>query len=104
MDAVNKFLADNYNAIIRPRIVCKDGYSFSYQASAYHYCTPRSTFKPNEKEKYTQVELGYPSEDDELIHDYCEDPDHATYDIYPYVPVRIVNQLIEKHGGIVEVK
>lgn len=104
MDVVNKFLADNHNVIVRSRIVCKDGYSFSCQASAYHYCTPRSTFKPNEKEKYTMVELGFPSKDDELIHDYCEDPDHATHEIYPYVPVRIVNQLIEKHGGIVEVK
>lgn len=101
MGTVNKFLANNGTVIVRSRIVCKDGYSFSCQASAYHYCTPRRTFKPNEKEKYTMVELGFPSKDDELIHDYCEDPDHATYDIYPYVPVRIVNQLIEKHGGIV---
>lgn len=103
MDAVNKFLADNYNynRVARPRIVCKDGYSFSCQASAYHYCGPGFTFKPNEKAKYITVELGYPSEDDKLIHDYCEDPDDPTGTIYAYVPVRIVNQLIEKHGGIV---
>lgn len=101
MDAVNKFLADNSNVIVRSRIVCKDGYSFSCQASAYHYCTPRRTFKPNEKEKYVTVELGYPSKDDEPIHDYCENPDNPTGAIYAFVPVETVNQLIKKHGWIV---
>ena len=47
----------------RPIVRCADGFSISIQASKYTCCNPRSTY-PGE---YTEVELGYPSEPDELI-------------------------------------
>ena len=82
----------------RPRIVCKDGYSVSVQASGFHYCQPRV----DGADKYESVELGFPNREDPLINDYAEDDGDLTRTVYGYVPVEVVNELIEKHGGIVE--
>lgn len=112
---------------VRPRIVCQDGYSVSVQASEYAYCEPRFTqfqnedgwhvingayyassdlpriFRTNSYTPYEAVELGYPSEPDELINDFAEigydDTPNYTNTVYGYVPVDIVEKLIEKHGG-----
>ena len=81
----------------RPRVICADGYSVSMQVGSGLYCTPRDYGE----EYYSEVELGYPSAEDELINDYAEDCDDYTDTVYPYVPVEIVDKLFEKHGGIV---
>ena len=80
---------------IRPRVVCEDGYSVSVQASRSHYCSPRE----DGAVEYESVELGFPTAEDELINEYAED-DNYTDTVYGFVPVEIVNKLIEKHGGI----
>ena len=80
---------------IRPRLVCNDGFSISVQASKFHYCSPRL----DGAQDYEKVELGYPSNEDELINDYAED-DNYTRTVYRYVPIEVVEKLIEKHGGI----
>ena len=82
---------------VRPRVICADGFSISVQANEYTYCSPRITY-PGE---YMEVELGYPSEPDELIEEYAEDWDDLTNTVYGYVPIEIVDKLLEKHGGIV---
>ena len=79
----------------RPRIFCNDGFSISVQASKFHYCRPRL----DGIQDYEAVELGYPSNEDELINDYAEDDDY-TKTVYGYVPIEVVEKLIEKHGGI----
>ena len=81
----------------RPRVFCADGFNVSIQASEGHYCRPRS----DDAEKYESVDLGYPSEGDDLIMEYAEDLDDPTKTIYANVPVEIVNELLNKHGGIV---
>lgn len=112
----------HYYQEVRPRIVCNDGYSVSVQASEHAYCEPRYTqwqsedrwhvingnyyssskiprnFRTDHFTPYESVELGYPSEADELIYEYAEGNDY-TGTVYGYVPVKIVEQLIEKHGG-----
>lgn len=80
----------------RQRLYCNDGYSVSVQASVFHYCSPRL----NGLQDYESVELGYPSEEDGLINDYAESPSDYTDTVYGYVPIEIVEKLIEKHGGI----
>ena len=80
----------------RPRLYCNDGYSISVQASAFHYCSPRL----NGLQDYKSVELGYPSTEDELINEYAEDDLDYTNTVYGYVPIEVVEKLIEKHGGI----
>ena len=81
-----------------PHIVCADGFSMSVQVGYSLYCTPKKVAK-----RYSAVEIGYPSEREPLIEKYVEsiyeDPDY-TDTVYPYVPVKIVNQVLKKHGGI----
>lgn len=87
---------------IRPRVTCKDGYEISIQASRLHYCNPRENFL----EEYESVELGYPNRYDELIDEYAEDFDDdgkaCTNTVFGFVPIEIVEKLIEKHGGIID--
>ena len=78
-------------------VVCKDGFTVSVQASSTAYCNPRK----DAAERYTSVELGFPSADDDLIAKWAEDPDHPCDTVYAWVPVEIVNLLIAKHGGAV---
>lgn len=95
----NEYLKATFDPLeviqLRPRAVCKDGFEISIQASFHHYCSPRTTFEG----PYAEVELGYPSEDEPLIHDYAEGDDY-TNTVYGYVPVGIVDQVLEKHGGL----
>lgn len=81
---------------LRPYAVCADGFGISIQASQYHYCAPREDGQID----YEQVELGYPSEREEMILDFAEDPDDPTNTVYGYVPVGVVDEMLEKHGGI----
>ncbi len=83
----------------RPRIVCKDGFSMSVQAGFYLYSTPRADMKSG---NYEEVEIGFPNKKEDLICKYAEDTRCYTETVYPYVPVELVEKVIEKHGGMVE--
>jgi len=84
-----------------PQIVCVDGFKMSVQVGFSLYSTPKKVAK-----RYSAVEIGFPSEDEPLIEKYAEsyyDPDvdfKYTETVYPYVPVRIVDKVLKKHGGI----
>ena len=84
-----------------PHIVCEDGFTMSVQVGYSLYCTPKKVAK-----RYSAVEIGYPSEPEELIKEYAEfapfDEDTTDYTdtVYPYVPVSIVDKVLKKHGGI----
>lgn len=80
---------------VRPRIVCNDGFSISVQCSEMAYCTPRLN-----QAEYSEVELGYPSEDEPLIFKYAEDTGSYTSTVYPYTPIEVIEEVISKHGGI----
>ena len=81
----------------RVRAVMADGFSVSIQADAAKYCYPRINTGP-----WSEVELGYSSEPDALLDEYAEpNGDGGTTGIYGYVPVEVIDQLIAKHGGIV---
>ena len=84
-----------------PHIVCNDGFTMSVQVGYSLYSTPKKVAK-----RYSNVEIGYPSEHEPLIEEYAEcftfeelDIDF-TDTIYPYVPVKIVDKVLKKHGGI----
>lgn len=76
------------------RIVCKDGFSLSVQATHGAYCSPRQNIGP-----WHEVEVGFPSAEPELIMEYAEEPDKPTNTVYAYVPIELVEELIELHGG-----
>lgn len=81
------------------RVVCADGFSISIQANNGAYCKPRRDIK--DISSYYEFELGFPSDKDELILHYAEDPDCPVDTVYPYVPRYLVEEMIESHGGIV---
>ena len=84
-----------------PHIVCEDGFTMSVQVGYSLYSTPKKVAK-----RYSAVEIGYPSEPEELIKEYAEfapfDEDTTDYTdtVYPYVPVSVVDKVLKKHGGI----
>ena len=86
-----------------PRITCRDGFTLSVQAGRWTYCEPHGL--PDEDDggefdgPWTAVEVGYPSEREELLMEYADRPDRPTHTVYGYVPVELVQQVILKHGG-----
>ncbi|SVB91006.1 uncharacterized protein METZ01_LOCUS243860, partial [marine metagenome] len=84
-----------------PHIVCVDGFEMSVQVGSSLYSTPKKVAK-----RYSAVEIGFPSEHEPLIEEWAElgffDKDTTDYTdtVYPYVPVKVVNQVLKKHGGI----
>lgn len=83
---------------VRPRIYCKDGFSVSVQGGTrFHYCTPHKHCN-----QYIKVELGFPSVADPFLAGYAEDLSDPTGTVYGYVPIEVVESLVEKHGGMIE--
>lgn len=79
------------------KVICNDGFTMSVQASEAHYCTPRQSYDG----PYSAFEIGFPSQAEDLIAEYAEDTSSALTDtVYPQVPVDLIDQVIEKHGGI----
>ena len=83
-----------------PQIVCVDGVEMSVQVGFSLYSTPKKVAK-----RYSAVEIGFPSDHEPLIEEFAEtfhqeDEKDYTDMVYPYVPVKVVNQVLKKHGGI----
>jgi hypothetical protein len=91
---VNGFGLDGSHFPLAPRIVCKDGFSISVQATQGAYCLPRENIG-----NWHKVECGFPSRKPELIMQYAESPESPTDTVYGYVPIELVEQLIDLHGG-----
>lgn len=71
------------SAFVKERTVCKDGFSMSVQDSIYHYCEPGIS-----------SEVGFPSENEELLNPYYDDGQ-----VWPYVPNEVIEAIVSKHGG-----
>ena len=82
---------------LNEKVVCADGFSMSVQAHAAAYCIPRMTGAP----VYLEVEVGYPHDREELLMEWAEDARKPTDTVYGFVPVRVVTNVIAKHGGMV---
>ena len=84
-----------------PQIVCSDGFKMSVQVGYSLYSEPKKVAK-----RYSKVEIGYPSERESLLEEYVElslfDENFVDYTdtVYPYVPVKVVDKVLKKHGGI----
>jgi hypothetical protein len=78
---------------IRPRITCADGVSLSVQAGPRHYSAPQTVEGPHH-----EVEVGFlenaAGERLPAPADWAPDDD-----VFPYVPVSIVEAFIAAHGG-----
>ena len=82
-----------------PHIVCNDGFKMSVQAGQSLYSTPKDV-----ADEYEDAEVGFPSEEEKLLTTYAEDQDNLCDTVYGYVPCSVIDQVIEKHGGIDESK
>lgn len=78
----------------RPAFILKDGSKISIQASGSTYCTPRI----NNADEYSAVEVGFPSKEFPELLPYAEDPEEPTNTVYGYVPVELLNKIIEREG------
>jgi len=80
-----------------PHIVCKDGFKMSVQAGQSLYSEPRDVV-----DSYEEAEVGFPSTEESLLTSYAEDSEALCDTVYGYVPCSIIDEVIEKHGGIDE--
>ena len=79
-------------------VTCASGLTLSVQASVTHYCEPRNDAGP-----YTKVEIGFPSKKVEALMPYIDgDRFGPTENVYGYVPVQVVLDVIEANGGQVD--
>lgn len=85
----------NLGVMIRRPIVCADGFTIEVQASDIHRCTPPTSTGP-----WTAVECRNPSGKVPVRWEWWKcgwGPDQAP--VFEWVPVGIVEALIESHGG-----
>ena len=82
---------------LNKQIICADGFSMSVQAHQSAYCSPRV----DDCERYTEVEVGFPSVEESLLLPYIENPNDPTGTVYGYVPIGYISLVIAKHGGMV---
>lgn len=80
-----------------PKMKCADGFEMSVQASSGHYCGPRDSIGP-----WTEVEVGFPSEKVEALMPYIDGDEttEPTQTVYGYVPVKVIVDVINEHGGL----
>lgn len=88
-------LLRSVSPMVNKHVVCADGFSVSIQASHSHYCEPRQDEGP-----WIEVELGFPNMPVPSL-DRWADGDPETADVYAWVPVGVVEELIASHGGAV---
>ena len=81
--------------VTRPRVRCADGFTVSVQAGYGIRSIPGC-----DADSYIDVELGYPAgkEDDWII--YAENRSMPTDTVYNFVPVELVDKVLDAHGGI----
>ena len=83
----------------RPHILCADGFTLSVQAGAQFYSIPRVDLSDG---AYENVEVGCLSKKEELLSAYAEGKKITDKTVYPRVPVTLVEDVIQKHGGFYE--
>lgn len=98
---INEFIKDDkYNlnniSMIKASVYCKDGFNMSVQVGHAMYCEPRL----DDAKYYFSMEIGFPSEKEPCLMNYAEDCDNPTETVYPYVPTFLIDNIIDKHGGM----
>ncbi len=88
----------------RTRIILADGKSVSVQANEHAYCSPRENMFLDGLSRYDtpyfKYEIGFPSFKAAEWMEYAEQPEQPTETVYGYVPVDVVQAVLDAHGGI----
>lgn len=82
---------------VKYHIQCKNGNTFSIQASEMHYCTPQSDTGP-----WTHYEVGYGLDvaSHKLLEPYQQKFLGPSQDVYEYVPEAVIEELLRMNGGV----
>lgn len=120
LDQASRATHGRHNSRYVGMIECVDGFTVSVVSGAGTYCTPKPALcapwvangcpaSPLGHEvactydgPFTSVEVGFPSHRPEPWSDwkdYCETPEDPTGTVYGQVPVQVVRDLLELHGG-----
>lgn len=94
---LNKYIRENREGNFVPQITCADGLTLSVQASPFHHSRPRGF-----SDQYTHVEVGFPNSPVAELIPFSEDRNNLRNTVYPYVPIELVEEIIESYGGLVE--
>ncbi len=82
----------------RPKIVCTDGFKMSIQGNEMTYSIPKKVAT-----EFQAMEIGFPSQQEDLIMEFIDRTEHdPTQSVYGYIPIDLIEKVIEKHGGIDE--
>jgi len=76
-----------HNHYTYPKIICNDGFEISIQGGLGIYSDPQ-----RKSETYKTMELGFPTEDDELI--------SISDEVRGYVPVSEIQEMLDRHNDI----
>lgn len=99
-----------YAEWLRPHIICEDDTEISVQASTYHYCTPRMTSQPAyetyevclyDTDLEESLKIAKKKKYKEAIQWFIDNDGDS---VYSQVPHNIVQNFIDFHGGIKELK
>lgn len=85
-----------------PPVRCADGFSMSVQASVSHYCSPKEF---RDDGQYDSWEIADPSARERLLlkrYTSAKRRWNPLEAVYGWVPTRVVDQIIAKHGGLAE--
>lgn len=100
-----------------PKVFAKDGFYISLQVHNGNYCSSENGYREL-GHTFEEVEFGFPSEDDVLLHEHSEMYGHNKYDSendveIPFnasefnavgtvgrIPVTVLEELFAKRGGI----
>lgn len=90
-----EFLGTCGKVRVRPKIVCADGFKMSVQGNEMAYSIPKKTGT-----EFKAMEIGFPSEPEELLLEFAEDPSNPTGTVYGYIALDLIEAVVAKHGGI----
>jgi hypothetical protein len=100
-----------------PRVYAKDGFNISLQIHNGNYCSSENGYREL-GHTFEEVEFGFPSEDDVLLHEhsemygysteYDENDNELPFDASKFssvgtvgrIPLTVLEELFEKRGGI----
>jgi len=88
----------NNNYFHLPKVYCKDGFNISIQVTKGDYCASENGIRTFGID-WKLVEWGFPSQPIDAEKYMCESGDTIN-GVGGYVPVELMEELIEEHGGI----
>lgn len=95
-------LSQGEDNIPRPLVRCNDG--FSLYISAGQNARSEPDVELSDTTRYEEVEVSYPSEADPVLKKFADEYLYLTGDltdsVFPYMPVELVEEMLESHGGI----